>query len=142
MLNTSYKRIKIFFLVPLVLVLMFSGCDDETRPADWENANNVAIQSTTNAFNFALNAKQYSIEKEYILDFTKKGLAIAIAINNYGGGNGTLKLINQKDSVFYSVDLNKDLNLSNTTLNWQIPAKMAISLTDYFGNLAISIAGI
>jgi hypothetical protein len=99
--------------------------------------NQPTTVSTLNTLTFSVDAIAFSFQSSSDLTFTGDSLVYVLSITGYAQGGGFLKVLNASGSTILSDSLNSNRAIVNTNMAGRIPARFAISLTNFTGKISI-----
>lgn len=129
------------YLLPVVLLLFaLAGCVDGDLIVDSGEDDIPVIGNAPDAFGFTLVATEFSLDEEYVLDFSKDGLSVGLTVASYRGGTGRFELVDAAGEVFFSRDLGRNIAEGTAEVSGRTPAKAVVRLSRYSGVVTIGVA--
>jgi hypothetical protein len=114
--------------------LVISGHDEGQIPV-----NTSTIVQEENIFVYTLHAVEFSVRKDYLVDFTEDSLEIILNVANYSSGNGEVIILdNQSDTVFIAaLDTEKVVSWLDTS--GSVAGKCSIVTENLSGDITLIV---
>ncbi|NOY05540.1 MAG: hypothetical protein GXO82_02720 [Chlorobi bacterium] len=128
------------FMLSLSLLLFSCGQESGVNTAN-PVLNTPAVGNTPNSFGYSLNANAFTVEDFYTLSFSSDSLSIGITVTGYVSGEGMVEILGEADSVIYSMSLNRNIALGETTLHGLTPQRVHLVFNKYSGSVAVAVSG-
>jgi hypothetical protein len=114
--------------------LVISGHSEQEIPA-----NSPAIVQDENIFVYTLHAVEFSVKKEYTLDFTEDSLEVILSVSNHSSGNGEIIILDGNNDSLFIAALDTDKVVSWIDPSGHIANKCAITTANLSADLSLIV---
>ena len=133
---------KRYYLFIIGMILCLNSCKNSSTPTTiHDNLNSPVTTNVTNSFTFSVNANQFSMTSDNVLNFLSDSLVITLSSTSYISGQAIIVVSDSSSATIFSDTIKSNKVIAIAHLKAAPPKHCSFDISNLEASLAFVVVG-